>query len=64
MKQWGRWLAVIAACALVTVANPFGAEASDTLPAIAPAGSTHGPITGDGDPEILTKKILPQAREP
>ncbi|NMW64550.1 cell surface protein [Mobiluncus mulieris] len=59
MKQWGRWLAVIAACALVTVANPFGAEASDTLPAIAPAGSTHGPITGDEDPEIILKKGAP-----
>lgn len=59
MKQWGRWLAVIAACALVTVANPFGAEASDTLPAIAPAGSTHGSITGDGDPEAILKKGAP-----
>ncbi|WP_279057878.1 pilin N-terminal domain-containing protein [Mobiluncus mulieris] len=59
MKQWGRWLAVIAACALVTVANPFGAEASDTLPAIAPAGSTHGPITGDGDSKTILKKGAP-----
>lgn len=61
MKQWGRWLAAIAAGALVAVTSPDGAIANSTLPATVPTVMTAAvPITGDGDPSaILTSAGAP-----